>query len=188
MSRKNHDIRLTKQKIRNTILMILKKQKEEERNRKSSIIKKKLCRTRIFKKAKIIMFYKSFAGEVNTEDMIKLARKSGKIVVVPVCSRDRMMAPCVLDDNAGFLRGPYGVWEPAVKKPVDLKKIDLVIAPGLGFTKSGKRLGRGKGYYDRFLERFPDRAVSIGLAFDFQIFPDIPTNKNDINVHRVIFA
>jgi 5-formyltetrahydrofolate cyclo-ligase len=182
------DLRLTKAKIRNKILDRLKRQEEETRNKKSQIIKKALFRTSVFKKAKIVMFYMSFGGEVDTADMIKEAKKLGKTVVVPVCGKNRIMGPCVLKDKGKLLKGPYGILEPAVKKPISLKSLTLVIAPGLAFDKKGNRLGRGKGYYDRFLEILPEDVMSIGLAFDFQILPFIPTTKTDIAVKKVIFA
>ncbi len=182
------DAKLTKQRIRNTILMKLKTQKEENRNKKSCYIKNKLFRNRVFKKAKTVMFYMSFGGEVDTVDMIKAAQKLGKTVVVPVCGRNRMMSPCVLKDKGALLRGPYGIREPALRKPVNLKSLDLVVVPGLAFDKKGRRLGRGKGYYDRFLPKISRHSVAIGLAYDFQILPFIPTTKNDVDVHKVIFA
>jgi 5-formyltetrahydrofolate cyclo-ligase len=182
------DMKLTKQKIRNTILMKLKTQKEENRNKKSSQVKNKLFRNRVFKKAKTVMFYMSFGGEVNTVDMIKAAQKIGKTVVVPVCGRNRMMSPCVLKDKGTLLRGPYGIREPALKKPVNLKSLDLVIVPGLAFDKQGRRLGRGKGYYDRFLSKISKHSIALGLAYDFQILPFIPTTEYDVEVQKVIFA
>jgi 5-formyltetrahydrofolate cyclo-ligase len=168
--------------------MKLKTQKEENRNKKSSQVKNKLFRNRVFKKAKTVMFYMSFGGEVDTVDMIKAAQKIGKTVVVPVCGRNRMMSPCVLKDKGTLLRGPYGIREPALKKPINLKSLDLVIVPGLAFDKHGRRLGRGKGYYDRFLNKISQHSIAIGLAYDFQILPFIPTTENDIDVHKVIFA
>jgi 5-formyltetrahydrofolate cyclo-ligase len=188
MSGKTADLRLTKAKIRNKILYILKTQKEEDRNKKSQIIKNKLFRNRVFKKAKIVMFYMSFGGEVDTADMIKEAKKLGKTVVVPVCEKNRIIKPCVLKDKGKLLRGPYGILEPAKKNPVSLKSLNLIIAPGLAFDKRGNRLGRGKGYYDRFLAKSPREITSIGLAFDFQILPFIPTTDTDIAVKKVIFA
>ena len=188
MKKNEVDIKLTKQKIRNTILMKLKTQKEENRNKKSCLIKMKLFRNRVFKQAKNVMFYMSFGGEVDTVDMIKAAQKLGKTIVVPVCGRNRIMRPCVLWDNGTLLRGPYGIREPAHKKPVNLKSLDLVVVPGLAFDKKGRRLGRGKGYYDRFLPKISSNCAAIGLAYDFQILPFIPTTKYDAQVHQVIFA
>jgi len=188
MARKRNDIALTKALIRNKILSKLKTQKEGIRARKSALILKKLFRTPAFKKAKIVMFYKAFSGEVDTELMIKAAQKLGKTVVVPVCGEHRTLIPCILKAGARLQRGPYGIWEPAVKKSVPLRSIDVVIVPGVAFTKSGKRLGRGKGYYDRFLSLLSKRAAIIGLGFDFQLLTDLPTNAMDVNVHKVIAA
>jgi len=180
---------LTKQQIRSKILFRLKTQKEDIRDRKSKRILKKLLRTGVFKTAEIIMFYIAFDGEVNTEEMIKEAKKLGKIVTVPVCRRDRItLRPCRLDDNVGFKKGPYGICEPSTKRFIRLKALDLVIVPGIAFDKKGNRLGRGKGCYDRFLKRVPKDTPSIGLAFEFQILPTIPAKMHDVSVDRVIFA
>lgn len=183
-------IRLTKKTIRSKILLDLKTHKEEERKRKSRIIEKKLFKSLIFKKAKVIMFYFSFGGEVNTKKMISAAKKLGKIVAVPVCKNacNRIMKPCLLTSGARLEKGPYGVREPVENDPIDIKNLDLVIVPGLAFDKKGNRLGRGKGCYDCFLKQLPKQTVSFGLAYDFQILPSIPTTKSDVRVDRVIFA
>jgi 5-formyltetrahydrofolate cyclo-ligase len=178
---------LTKEQIRNRILLRLKTQKEEERERKSKIIKEKLFKSSIFKKAKRVMFYISFDGEVNTREMIKEAQNLGKIVAVPVCKKKRMMLPCVLGRSAKLKKGLYGIYQPAIEKLINLKDLDLVIVPGVAFDKQGNRLGRGKGYYDCLLNKIP-KAPSIGLAFDFQILPHLPATTEDVSVNRAIFA
>lgn len=183
------DVRLTKQHLRSKILLKLKSQKEENRDRKSRLVQEKLLRTKVFKKAKAVMFYIGLGKEVDTADMIKAARLLGKIVTVPVCMKDKMMIePHVLEDGAGFKVGPYGIREPAKASPVHLKDLDLVIVPGLAFDKKGRRLGRGKGYYDRFLSRLPAGAATVGLAFDFQILPSIPVQAHDVRVDKVLSA
>ncbi|MFA5156469.1 MAG: 5-formyltetrahydrofolate cyclo-ligase [Candidatus Omnitrophota bacterium] len=180
---------LTKQLIRSKILLRLKTQKEEDRNRKSSLIKQKLFRTLVFKQAKVVMFFISFGGEVDTREMIKKAITLGKTIAVPVCSKKRAMRPSILREKAKLVRGLYEIYEPAVKKFVKLEDLDLVIVPGIAFDKKGNRLGRGKGYYDTFLHKLkPYRCASIGLAFDFQILPSIPTTCEDKEVDKVIFA
>lgn len=180
---------LTKQEIRSKILLRLKTQKEEDRERKSRAVKNKLFRSKVFKKAKIIMFYISFDGEVNTEEMIKEAQKLGKIIAVPFCKgNSRAIYPCLLHRKAKLRKGLYGVCEPAVKRRIDLRDIDLVIVPGIAFDKEGRRLGRGKGCYDWFLKKIPKDTPSIGLAFGFQILPYIPAFKSDCNVSKVLSA
>jgi len=70
--------------------------------------------------------------------------------------------------------------------------LDLMLVPGLAFTRSGQRLGRGKGYYDRYLYRYrqlPDvnALTTIALAFRQQIVGDIPTSEHDVVVDMVLF-
>ncbi len=183
------EVRLTKQKIRSKILARLKIQKEEDRKRKSSIIKDKLFRILLFRKARVVMFYIAFDGEVNTQDMVKEAKNLGKIIAVPVCKNDKItLRPCLLGNGHRLQKGPYGVGEPAVKKSIKLKDLDLVIVPGIAFDRRNNRLGRGKGCYDRFLGRLPKRIPSIGLAFDFQILPGLPTTATDVGVQKIISA
>lgn len=180
---------LTKSQIRSKILMRLKNQKEEDRNRKSLIIKEKLFRNTVFKKAKKVMFYIAFGGEVDTAEMIKAAKGLGKIVAIPVCKKDKItLKPCILPENAKLKKGVYGICEPEVRRFMGLRSIDLIIVPGLAFDKKGNRLGRGKGCYDRFLSGVPKGISSVGLAYDFQILPNIPTAPHDVRVNRVIFA
>jgi 5-formyltetrahydrofolate cyclo-ligase len=180
---------LTKEQIRSKILLKLKTQKEEDQKRKSRLVSRKFFRTKEFIKAKTAMFYIAFGGEVNTDQMIKEARKLGKIVTVPVCKKNRaVLRPCILDEATALKKGPYGVLEPAAKEEVSLKDLDLVVVPGIAFDKKGCRLGRGKGCYDKFLKELPEDTPSIGLAFNFQILPAVPSAPHDIRVDKVIFA
>jgi len=134
------------------------------------------------------MFYISFCGEVETRMMIKKAQNLGKIVAVPVCSGAKAVTPCRLTPDAQLVRGRYSVCEPAVRKPISLEDLDLVIVPGIAFDKKGNRLGRGKGCYDYFLKALPKRIPAIGLAYDFQILPSVPATKRDIGVDGIVFA
>jgi len=179
---------LTKQQIRSKILAKLKTQKEEDLERKSKKIRDELFRSLVFKRSKIVMFYISFGGEVETREMISEAQNLGKIVAVPVCARDRKIKPCLLLGKAKLKKGNYGIGEPAIKQFVRPKDLNLVIVPGVAFDQRGNRLGRGKGYYDRFLKKLPEKAYTIGLAFDFQILPTLPIAAIDVCVNRVIFA
>jgi 5-formyltetrahydrofolate cyclo-ligase len=166
----------------------VKTHKEEDRRKKSQSIKERLFGDSVFKRAKRVMFYISFDGEVDTEEMIKGAQNLGKIVSVPVCRRDSTLRPCMLEKGSVLKDGLYGIPEPVMKKFIRLKDLDLVITPGVAFDKKGNRLGRGRGYYDRFLKRLSPRTAAIGLAFDFQILPALPASKRDTGVSRVIFA
>lgn len=90
------------------------------------------------------------------------------------------LSPCDLR------RGPMGILEPAGADYVDPADVAAWIVPGLAFTADGGRIGYGGGWYDRLLADSADDALKIGVAFDFQIVPDIPAEPHDIRLDRVI--
>jgi len=180
---------LTKQQIRSKILGKLKKQKEQVRSKKSSLIKEKLLKERVFKEAKRVMFYIALKGEVETREMIEEAKRLGKIIAVPVCAKNKAsLRPALFRSHAHLKKGPYGVSEPIISRFLALKDLDLVITPGVAFDKKGNRLGRGKGYYDRFLSRVPKDTPSIGLAYRLQVLSSVPVTASDVKVKKVLFA
>lgn len=84
-------------------------------------------------------------------------------------------------------RGQMNVWEPAAHCPsVAIAALDIILVPGLAFTRDGLRLGRGGGYYDRLLDHPECRARRIGIAFDLQIVDSIPVESHDQRVHQII--
>ena len=84
-----------------------------------------------------------------------------------------------------LMGGFFNIMEPVGKPFTQLESIDVAIVPGMGFDTRGNRLGRGKGYYDRFLARIPS-LYKIGVCFPFQKMPGIPADDNDIMMDEVI--
>jgi 5-formyltetrahydrofolate cyclo-ligase len=84
----------------------------------------------------------------------------------------------------GIIPGPHGLYEPdpARCKLAATSDINFVLVPGLGFAAGGTRLGRGGGYYDRWLAHLPSPTQTIGVAFSIQICPSLPTLKHDQKV------
>jgi len=180
----------SKQKLRVSMLSQLSKLKEVDRANKSFSIQEKLFETLEFKKAKIILFYASLKNEVETDRMIKEAQAQGKVIGLPVVfDKERDLVPFLVKDFPKNLTlGPYDIRQPKEEfsNPISLADIDLVIVPGVAFDERGNRLGRGKGYYDRFLKTLPKDTPSIGLAFDFQIVDDLPHSSVDLPVKKII--
>ena len=181
----------SKTMLRRKILNLLRAQKKEDWFKKSKIILNKLFSTVEFKKANVILFYASFDGEVETFEMMKKAQKLGKKIALPIIIKDqKKIIPTQIQELDKDLHpGPFGIKAPqnAEGCSVDVEKLDLVIVPGIAFDKHNNRLGRGAGYYDRFLGRIPSRVPAFGLAFDFQIVDSLPhPDKHDIKVSRVI--
>ncbi|MDD5004920.1 MAG: 5-formyltetrahydrofolate cyclo-ligase [Candidatus Omnitrophica bacterium] len=186
-------IKRTKNYIRSQLLKRLKKQKEVEQLKRSFKIQNKLFSLPEFIKAKMILFYLSFGGEVETFRMIQKTMSLGKKVALPVInSRNKRLIPSLISDCGYNLElGPYGIRQPKKKhmRNVALDKIDLIIVPGVAFDLHGNRIGRGLGYYDRFLHSLPKEIPSIGLAFDFQVLGRIPSlESHDFPVDKVLHA
>ena len=181
-----------KHKIRNTIKELMKSHSDLEKSQKSDIIKKKLFNEEIFKKAKVVMFYVSLKDEVNTLSMIDEAVKMGKRVCVPVILKDekRLIAGEIKDRERDLEKQHFGIYQPIAGhvREVPLEDIDLVVVPGIAFDKNNVRLGRGHGYYDRFLCGLPKRTKTIGLAFDFQVVESLPQDSHDVPVSKTITA
>ena len=82
--------------------------------------------------------------------------------------------------------GAYGIIEPQSGEPCRAEEIDLMVVPGVAFSSDGCRLGRGKGYYDRYLSREGFRACCIGVCYDCQLRKDIPAEPHDKRVEKVV--
>lgn len=170
---------------------LLRKKILEKRNKltrkqiikKSNIIKEKLFSLPDYEKAKKILFYVSFGSEVDTHDMIKESLKIKKVVVPKV--KDHELILSRIHSFSELSYGKYKILEPVKIKKIDVKKVDLIIVPGIVFDKKGYRIGYGKGYYDGLLKRF-DHAKKIGLAFKLQIVDSIPAEEHDIRVDKII--
>jgi len=179
-----------KSQIRQDILEKLKLQKEEQRFSKSLVIKDKLFETPEFKNARMIMFYLASGFEVETRPMITEALKMGKRVAIPVTDieRKRIIASEIEDLDKQLCEGPYGIDQPKTEhiREISIGDIDLIVMPGVAFDRKGNRLGRGAGFYDRFLRDASSQTPRIGLAFDIQIVENVPILSHDIALTRLI--
>lgn len=135
------------------------------------------------------MFYASFDGEVDTFEMMKQAIQLGKKIALPRIVRDRnLMVPALVPLLNKLENGPFGIKQPHRDDPsIALDGLDAVVVPGVVFDRHNNRLGRGGGYYDRFMQSLPSCIPTIGLAFDFQIVDQIPSlEAHDIPVSVVL--
>jgi 5-formyltetrahydrofolate cyclo-ligase len=177
-----------KKQIRKEIRHKLNKQAREEAVKKSRKIKNRLFSLPEFKKAKTVMLYASKNGEVITDEIIDGAIRAGKRVALPRCtSPDTLVAKEIRSRETDLEKSSLGINEPKKrKKTIQPKGIDIVIVPGVAFDRRNNRLGRGKGFYDKFLKGLPPSKISVGLAFDFQIVENLPKDSHDIPVSKVI--
>lgn len=181
----------SKKLLRERILTLLRNQKEEERLNKSLVISNKLFQMQEFQRAETILFYASFDGEVETFEMMKTAQKLGKTIGLPAIMRSekKIIPTRVASLEMDLEAGPYGIKQPKIDSSEALKNdcLDMVIVPGVAFDKENNRLGRGGGYYDKFLSTIPSRVPTVGLAFDFQIVDSLSfKEEHDMPVSSVL--
>ncbi len=135
-----------------------------------------------WKEAKIIALYSALPDELETALIVEKWSKS-KNVVLPVVL-DSEMDFYEYESGGAMSRGAFGILEPKYTKKVDPKSIDLVIVPGVVFDREGNRLGRGKGYYDKYLKK--TNAYKIGVALNCQIIESIPHEEHDVKMDLVM--
>jgi 5-formyltetrahydrofolate cyclo-ligase len=179
-----------KGKLREEIRAKAANESDESKRLKSESITQKLLDDPLFQNSKALMFYVSIASEVETLPLIKKALKVGKRIVVPYIDKksDSLVPVEIKDPLEDLAPGSYGILEPRAElvRPFDINQLELVLVPGLAFDRLGHRLGRGKGYYDCFLNSLPVKVKRYGLCFDFQLFDVVPFNSRDVSVDRVI--
>ena len=135
------------------------------------------------------MTYLSLPGEVNTLNLANAALEQGKRLVVPkIKSSSKSLMACEIATLQGLVPNQYGIMEPdeSHTHPFPPGDIEFHVIPGLAFCRTGFRLGRGGGYYDRFLESVSPRAFLVGICYHFQIVDDLPKDPWDKPVHAVI--
>jgi 5-formyltetrahydrofolate cyclo-ligase len=179
---------LSKSLIRRKLRETLANMSDQDRHQKSITACTFITRSPEFAAARVVMLYLSTREEADTAPLALRAWQDGKTVVVPKVSWDqRRMLPVEINSlQTSFTTTGPGVREPVSGKPVPVEFIDLVIVPGLGFTPNGYRIGRGMGFYDRFLAQSDFVGLSCGLAFDEQIVPQLPVLDHDIPLSMLV--
>ena len=176
---------MNKKELRQFIRMQKRMYTQEQLDDQSKVIIGKLLVHPKVKQAKTVMMYYSLNDEVNTHEAIDRLVAQGKRVVLPAVTGDTTMELRCYEGPKDLMGGFFNIMEPVGKTFTDFDTIDVAIIPGMGFDTRGNRLGRGKGYYDRFLARIPS-LYKIGVCFPFQKMPGIPADDNDIMMDEVI--
>ena len=136
-----------------------------------------------FQQAQTVLLYYALPDEVDTRDL--LAALNDKTVLLPRVIDDENMEIRYYQGAEDLQAGAFGIMEPCGQRFTDYEKIDVAVIPGMAFDRQGNRLGRGRGYYDRFLSRVP-YIYKIGLCFPFQLTDKVPAEDNDICMDVVI--
>jgi 5-formyltetrahydrofolate cyclo-ligase len=143
----------------------------------------------------VVFAYYSLSDEVCTRQLVDDLLAEGKTVLLPKVVSEEAMEWCIYKGPQDLQEGSFRIMEPAENhgdrsldstlQRADQGTVAVILVPGMAFDAKGHRLGRGRGYYDRFLAAYP-HIYKIGVCFDFQKVEEVPTDDFDIAVDEVI--
>lgn len=164
---------------------------QTDRVKRSRAAQEAVIASEWFRQARTILLYVAFRGEVRTQMIATAAGAAGKRLALPRVQKEpkRLILHAYSGDPTTLIRGAYGIAEPREDWPVvEPGEVDLVVAPGVAFDRRGNRLGYGGGYYDRMLPEVKaanPAAKLVGLAYGFQLVPELPAEPHDIPMDGV---
>jgi len=178
-----------KKELRAEIKRRLQRLGPAERAASSALIAARLLASPEFQNARTVLAYDSGVLEVDTHAIQRACLDKGKTLCLPrTHTTDRSLtAHAVADPDRDLVPSRFRFREPREDLPiVSRETIDLVLTPGIAFDAAGRRLGRGAGYYDRFLSVAGLRAVVCALAFECQIVESVPAQPHDWPVQFIV--
>ncbi|XP_014672981.1 PREDICTED: 5-formyltetrahydrofolate cyclo-ligase-like [Priapulus caudatus] len=194
-------IKLAKKAIRNEIKRRIALLSEEEKKQQSEIVCDKFLRTKEYTTSQRISVYLSMKNEIDTKEILQNMLESGKTCFIPRYStKSSYMDMVRLKSMEEFDALPVTKWN--IKQPLEDELscetafetggLDLIIMPGVAFNVAGYRVGRGKGYYDSYIQKCSMAATGrpqlVALAFGEQIVDDVPVEDHDEAVDMVLYA
>ena len=186
LSHRGHMLMDTKDEIRRMMRARRRVLTPEERASASESVCAKLAALNIHSP---IAVYLASPQEIDLSPFIRKMLTTGVKVVAPRWNGETYELAVLKGLDAAHLRqGPMGILEPAEAEIVLPKEVGTWLVPGLAFTRDGKRLGYGGGWYDRLLAEAPKDARKIGIAHAFQVVDDLPSEPHDILLSKVVVA
>ena len=181
------DLQNSKKILRTQMRAALQQISAESRAAASANARALLEQQKLWKQAQSLLFFAPMPEELDLWPLAADALTAGKMVALPkfVAETNTYIA-CQIHELAGSLKtGQFGIREPAdhcARFPI--KRLDLILVPGLAFDLQGRRLGRGKGFYDQLLAVV--RGPACGVAFDEQIVDRLPVGPQDVSVNCIL--
>lgn len=169
-----------KDSLRRKLLEIRKHYKYARQD--SLFIAERFLSLQSIKDYQVFLLYYPHKNEVDTTAIIERLIKDNKTVLLPKVYEKHIL-PIIIDSIQNLHTGYAGIKEP--KGEIFRGKIDVIVVPAIAFDKRGYRLGYGKGFYDRFLQKHLD-SFKIGLAYDFQLLDELPIDQHDVPVDMIL--
>jgi 5-formyltetrahydrofolate cyclo-ligase len=184
MERHGHDAKAV---LRREVQAAVEGMSGEQKAVASEAAGRLMVQQRVWQEAGSILFFAPTADEVNTWPLLERALKERRIVALPrFVSQKRSYVACRVENLAEEITtGQFHIREPSAKCPeVPLNRLDFILVPGVAFDLHGRRLGRGRGYYDQLLAAV--RGTTCGVAFEQQIVREVPVEPHDIHLNCIL--
>ena len=180
-------IREAKQALRDQVSARLKQMAPGARAAASAQARALLTAQPLWKTAQWVLFFAPLSEELDVWPLLTEASSAGKRVALPrFVAANRAYEPCqTLDPQVDLQVGHFGIREPARRcARLPFSRLDLILVPGVAFDSQGRRLGRGKGYYDQLLRTL--RGTTCGVAFDEQVVEEVPVASHDVRLDCIL--
>ncbi|MDA3890397.1 MAG: 5-formyltetrahydrofolate cyclo-ligase [Salinivirgaceae bacterium] len=178
-----NNIQQQKKELRKIVRDFKALQTIEDKMAQSEAIFKKVEQLTEFTNAKVVMLYWSMYDEVSTHAFIDKWGQT-KTILLPMVDGNRLRIKQYVGSQSMQKGELFDIPEPTGTDYTNTSAIDLIIVPGVAFDKNNNRIGRGRGYYDKLLEN--SKAIKLGVCFDYQFFDDIPIEKHDLPMNKII--
>jgi 5-formyltetrahydrofolate cyclo-ligase len=177
---------MPKQKLRQTILARRRILSATDAEASALKIQKEFIASAEFKRARIVGLYAPIQNEVDTGEVLAAALTSAKTVIYPAVLGNGLEFRAV--PALDMLRkGAFGIPEPDASCTIhDPCEADLIVIPGIAFDITGRRIGYGKGYYDRTLHHLEGKGKLVGFCYDFQLVEAIAGEPHDVTMDMLI--
>lgn len=176
----------TKEEIRRAIRKMKRQRSALEMQEMSECVLSKLEVESHFIAARVVLLYYALPDEVRTWEFLERWYRKKMLLLPKVQGQELSLHP--YQGTGSLQAGAFGIMEPQSGTFTETGLLDVAVIPGMAFDTEGNRLGRGRGFYDRFLSAAATPALyKIGIAFPFQIVEDLPVEATDIKMDLVLY-
>ncbi|HUR26378.1 MAG TPA: 5-formyltetrahydrofolate cyclo-ligase [Candidatus Thermoplasmatota archaeon] len=180
------DVGESKKRLRSEMLRRLTQIRPAQRALEEELVTGAIQGTPEWKAAGLVLLYRDLPGEFSTVGLANAAWRLDKRVAMPRVAGPGQLALHEVRAWTDLRPGAFGIQEPQATLPVvEPAAVDLAIVPAVAWTREGRRLGRGGGYYDRLVPRL---RLAWGIGFDLQVMAALPLEAHDAKVHRLLTA
>lgn len=178
-------VREEKKRLRALLRERLKTVSPEEWRRLSGLLCRRLWEDRFYAEAETVFCFVGAAGEIDTRPFLERVLRDGKTLAVPLCAAGGCMSARIITGLGDLRPGFFGLPEPGRDAPVlPRERTDLAVLPCLGADRNAFRLGKGGGYYDRYLDGYPGRSLLVCPSLF--LLPRVPREPFDMRADRLI--